>query len=236
LNNLLFRQQALGWVADLADDLGLDFGLYGKGWDSHPRFAKYARGTIAYGQELEAHTRSTKINLQIVPSYCLHQRFLDGLAAGGFFLVREHASDRGMVDLCNFLGEEAPQAETAAQVRSAIGGEKLRRFNAIMEQNSGLLEVGDPVELARSAARSRIIVPPQKQAVPRLDEVSFASPAELRQRLQRFLADADLRNDVAAEQRESVEQRLSYTAGIRRVMGRVRELIAGETSAIEMAA
>ncbi len=236
LNNVLFRQQALHWVADLADEMGLRLALYGGGWEKHPRFGKYARGTIQYGEELEQHTRETKINLQIVPSFCLHQRFLDGLVAGGFFLVREHPADRGMVDLCNFLAAEMPAAETAQQIRATVGGEELVAFEEIMSRNSGLLDVGDPVELARGCMRSQVIAPPAKQAVPRLDEVSFSNRDELRRRLDRFLSNANLRAEIAQEQRQNVEQRLSYAAGIRRVVRRIRELLASEMGAVEKAA
>ena len=97
LNNALYRQQALRWVGEAADERGLSLAIYGGGWDEHPDFARFARGPVAYGPELEQLTRRSKINLQIVPSFCLHQRMLDGLVAGGFF-----------------FGPPAPQRRTAA--------------------------------------------------------------------------------------------------------------------------
>ena len=42
---------------------------------------------------LEDLTRRSRINLQIVPFITLHQRLLDGLVAGGFFLVRDNPAD-----------------------------------------------------------------------------------------------------------------------------------------------
>ncbi|MEM9883982.1 MAG: hypothetical protein AAF800_13805, partial [Planctomycetota bacterium] len=96
LNDTLYRQQALRWIAEAADDLGLSLALHGHGWEDHPEFARFARGPVAYGPDLEALTRRSRINLQIIPSFCLHQRLLDGLVAGGFFLVRHHPSDTAL--------------------------------------------------------------------------------------------------------------------------------------------
>src|SRR4030095_12213459 len=92
-HDALYRPQGLRWARAGAKELGLSLGLYGNGWDAHPEFARCARGPIAYGDELRDLTRRSAINLQIVPSLCLHQRLLDGLAAGGFFLVRENPND-----------------------------------------------------------------------------------------------------------------------------------------------
>ena len=98
----LYRQQALRWSADAARELGLTFALYGNGWDKHPEFSAYARGPVASGRELHELTRRAAINLQIAPYLCLHQRLLDGICSGGFFLVRSHVSDvapQAMLDL-----------------------------------------------------------------------------------------------------------------------------------------
>ena len=84
LNNTLYRQQAIHWAAQVAQELGLTLALYGQGWEKNEEFARYAKGPVAYGRDLEELTRQSKINLQIVPFSCLHQRLLDGLVAGGF--------------------------------------------------------------------------------------------------------------------------------------------------------
>ncbi len=51
LNDSLYRQQALGWAADVAEDAGLKLALYGSGWENHPDFAGFARGPVAYGAD-----------------------------------------------------------------------------------------------------------------------------------------------------------------------------------------
>src|SRR5262249_20137523 len=98
-NDTLYRQQALRWAANCADSLGLTLGLYGNGWDKNAEFGRFAKGYAAYGAELEELTRRSLINLQIVPFACVHQRLLDGLVSGGFFLIREHPVNRIPADL-----------------------------------------------------------------------------------------------------------------------------------------
>ena len=39
VNNALYRHQVIGWVAEM----GVDLRLYGRGWESHPQFARFAR-------------------------------------------------------------------------------------------------------------------------------------------------------------------------------------------------
>ncbi|MEM6855803.1 MAG: hypothetical protein AAF593_15450, partial [Planctomycetota bacterium] len=226
LNNALYRQQALGWAAVAADDLGLSFSLYGPGWDQHPDFARLARGPVAYGPELEALTRKSKINLQIVPSFCLHQRLLDGLVAGGFFLVRQHPSDTLMPRLLQLIDPEAQNVTDALEAAGDGRGE----LEALFQQAEGLADLGMPIDLVqhiRGCQRAELMNT-TGQALPKLDEVSFHDAVSLRKHLETYSEYAALRRRVAAEQRESVEQRLSYTAGLRRTLARIGRLLAEE--------
>ncbi|MEM9417960.1 MAG: hypothetical protein AAGA25_02750 [Planctomycetota bacterium] len=226
LNNALYRQQALHWVAQAAEDLGLSLALYGKGWDAHPDFAAYARGPVAYGPELEELTRQSKINLQIVPSFCLHQRLLDGLVAGGFFLVRQHPSDTLIPKL---LGLIDPEATTVNEALEAAGP-KRSELKALMKKARGLADLGTPVDMVeflRGCQRAELLNH-EGQSLPKLDEVSFHDADSLRQHLETYIDYAALRRRIAAEQRESVEHRLSYTAGLRRTLARIGQLITEE--------
>ena len=89
VNNAMYRHQTLGWLADLEVNLC----LWGKGWERHPRFAKYARGVADNHRDLRNIYLASKINIQVTPYGVMHQRLLDGLAAGGFFLLRRHPGD-----------------------------------------------------------------------------------------------------------------------------------------------
>jgi hypothetical protein len=89
LNNAMFRHQALQWVAES----GADLRLYGRGWEKHPTLAKFARGEADHVADLQAIYQASAINLQVTPFGAVHQRLLDGLAAGGFFLMRSVTAD-----------------------------------------------------------------------------------------------------------------------------------------------
>ncbi len=228
LNNALYRQQALSWVAAAADDLNLSFALHGPGWDQHPDFARFARGPVAYGSDLEALTRRSKINLQIVPSFCLHQRLLDGLVAGGFFLVRQHPSDTLMPRLLKLLD---PAANTVAEAFAAAGDQR-GELEALLKQAQGLADLGMPIDMVqhlRSAQRAELMNT-TGQALPQLDDISFHDAASLRQRIEMYIDYAALRRRVSTVQRTNVETRLSYTAGLRRTLARVGRLLIDETA------
>jgi len=203
LNNALYRQQAIDWAVEIADRRGLSVALYGQGWAENERFARYAHGPVRYGADLEQLTRRSKINLQVVPYFCMHQRLLDGLVAGGFFLVRAHPADRVVRDLARAM---------SADDKAAI--ERLK------EQAYVLREAGEPTQLVRAWQAAQVI-DEQGTALPRYDDVAFADCASLAAQIDRYIDDDGARQAVADEQRRSIEHRLSYTAGMRRMIAAI---------------
>ena len=109
LNDTLYRQQTLRWAVQGADKLGISLGLYGNGWEKNAEFSRHARGYAKYGTELEMLTRRTQINLHIVPFSCVHQRLLDGIACGGFFMIRDHPANHVAADIRGFLEKHLPE-------------------------------------------------------------------------------------------------------------------------------
>ena len=89
VNNALFRHQAIRWAAES----GANLHLYGNGWDKHPEFARFARGPADNQDQLPIIYQASAINLQVTPFGAVHQRLLDGLVAGGFFLLRSVTAD-----------------------------------------------------------------------------------------------------------------------------------------------
>jgi hypothetical protein len=227
LNDALYRQQALRWVRDVADEMKLTFAVHGAGWDKHPDFAKYARGPVQYGPELETLTRATRFNLQIVPYHCLHQRLLDGLVAGGFYLVRRHRSDVAARELIDFLVGHAPHAHNLENARRGLT-EPLRgqldALAAALKPAIATSEQDDPVE-AVVAWRDMGLVAPGAEVLPHLQLTSFDGPAGIRAAILRFTADAELRKTVQRDQRQSVIDRFTYEAGMKRVVTKIHEIL-----------
>jgi hypothetical protein len=227
-NDALYRQQALRWAAVAAREQGLSLALYGKGWEANPEFRPYARGPVAYGEPLRRLTRRSRINLQIVPYLCLHQRLLDGLMAGGFFLIRAHPSDVSPAALLRLLAESgAADARSTPDAFAALPPHRHAAVAQLIEQcrpclcTTGAEDVVAMVRAWEDAGQLTAFDGP----LPMLSEVGFDDVRSLATRIEKFAAASALRESIAERQRRSIGSRLSYDAGIGRVVARIHDLL-----------
>jgi hypothetical protein len=65
--------------------------------------------------------------------------------------------------------------------------------------------------------------------MPNLSDVAFNDRATLERKIEQFTADAQLRRRIAEAQRNDLESRLSYEAGLRRMCLRIGQLLKEET-------
>ncbi|HEX5244777.1 MAG TPA: hypothetical protein VFW23_16050 [Tepidisphaeraceae bacterium] len=237
LADALYRQQALRWAAHAADDLGLSLCLYGKGWEHNPEFKRFARGPVGYGKVLDDLTAQSAINLQVVPYLSLHQRLLDGISAGGFFLIRQHESDVVPQQMLDLLEQHADESvRTLAAARNVMPSGALDRFEQLL---SGCIRTlcsqgtEDPIEMVRHWQEAQILVPGDG-ILPHFEQVSFTDAATLRQRIEHFISNPELRQSIIEEQRRSIASRLTYRAGLSRVVSRVAEFLE-QTKRIDLA-
>jgi hypothetical protein len=225
LNNTYYRHQAIEWAAELAKELGLRLSLYGKGWDAHPRFAPYARGTVKPGIDLENLCRRTKINLQLEPFACFtHPRLIGGLFAGGFFLIRDHPFNHIVQRVLDFVTEHANRADTVADVRKQLAPARRQEFERLLVESACLAEQADPVQVARDWSRSSLLTagaPP----LPNLGDVTFSDRESFRERVRALLNDSSARDRLAASQRADAESRLSYQAGLARASAGIAAIL-----------
>jgi len=231
LGNLLYRQQSLSWAAGIARKHHLKLGIYGAGWDKHPDFAEFARGSITYGPDLEALTRRSRINLCLEPFFCKsHQRLLDGLVAGGFYLVRDNPFNKLMPELSQFiLRHAAPDASTVGEVLAQVAPAYRAGFENLLARCACMTEFGDPVEFVRNGQQAGTLEETD-EAMPFLSRVSFADAVDMEQRVLEFIGDGESRRDIAIAQCQSVEQRRSYTAGLSRIVSAIGGLLSEEAS------
>jgi hypothetical protein len=216
LAELIFRQGTLEWVADYCDRHQRCLHIYGNGWDQHPRLARYARGRIANGDQLRAVYQASSINLQIVGGGCIHQRLLDGLLSGGFFLIRYspydviHEGMRRTLEAIERYGAQPDTDYPSDQVPELAAG--LRELAAL---------VGGPIpgEQVRFAAahlahyREQAATGYRRMGgavLPHYADVSFASPAELGTLADRFLNEAAARKRIASDMQAIVRERYTY--------------------------
>jgi hypothetical protein len=208
VNNAIFRHQALNWVADL----GIDLKLYGNNWDKHPTLGRFACGPADTMRDVPKICAASKINLQIIPHGTVHQRLLEGLVAGGFYLLRWVPGDemgiavRCLRDWCHQHGigsESALRSIENAQVRIWIA-----ECNALRADADGrefrlydrLMEGGD----AELTGRAGAVWPDQ------YSQIAFRSAAELEMRLTRYLSSPRERAQISAAMRAEIVENFTY--------------------------
>jgi len=217
LADLIFRQGTLKWAADYCERTGRTLHIYGNGWERHSWFAKYARGVAANGDELRAIYQASRINLQIIGGGCMHQRLLDGLLAGGFFLIRYSPFD---------VLHEAIGETLAAVDKYGVQPDTDHPAAEVPELGAGLrklaLLTGDtPLESEQIRISASHLALYREQAaekyrriggavLPQYSEVSFASADEFASLAERYLADDAARADIASAMRGIVVNQYTY--------------------------
>jgi len=67
LNDVIYRHIVIEWISEMK---GIKLHLYGRGWEDHPKFSKYAKGILNHGEELSLAYQCAK--------HCLHLNSLEG--------------------------------------------------------------------------------------------------------------------------------------------------------------
>lgn len=215
---LMFRQSTLEWVADYCDRTSRKLCIYGNGWDTHARFGRYACGFAQNGPQLRAIYQASTINLQIIGTGAVHQRLLDGLAAGGFFLIRYAPADVLHEPMARYLAayrkykpaagveytrEQIPDLVEAEEEISRLCGLN-RSFDRttvapeVVSSYAGLEEMG----FRRSAGA----------VFGEYGDISFVSASEFASLTDRYLSDSDERGRIVSSMRAAVVERHSYGA------------------------
>ena len=225
LNIALYRQQGLSWVARAAKAQGLTLAVYGRGWEGNPGFAEFARGTVTPGAPLETLCRRSRVNLNLEPYPCVtHSRLLNGLVAGGFFLVRRHPANDAMQALGDFLSAHLPRGvDDQDAARRTVDPKHRPALESLLDRGACLcfgVHV-DPVRQVRCYQRAGVLAVGAPM-LPRLDEITFEDPDSCAARLAEFARDDARRQAIRDEQCRAVEQRLRIDAGLGRVAQRMR--------------
>lgn len=222
VNNALFRHQALQWLAELADgDATLRINLWGSGWQDHPTLGRFARGPADNRLQLPAIYRSSTINLQVTPHGAVHQRLFEGLAAGGFFLVRQCAGDlvepiyQRLWNWCtaNDIATDREFHERADEQTAAM----MRELRNILGVDP-LSLAPDFTEVLRLSADGEYIRSAASVWPEHYPQVCFNSRDSLHAQVREYLADADARAAIANGMRDVVLRRFSYAGMSQRLL------------------
>jgi hypothetical protein len=229
ISDRAFRHVALGWVADYCEKNGATLRLFGQGWDSHPRFARFAAGFLAPGEEMRAVYQASDINLQIIESGFVHSRALDGLAAGGFFLYRMAPEAR---DLWGTEKARLVMTRRAKEIGCVTYGQLDASSDPLIADawafTKKFVTVGEPGEYCRLLDIWESCSSEEYQ-VPGLENITFEDEEQFVEMADRYLKDAQLRANVAGELRQLVVDHFSYDA-------RWKQFLAGIASGMKYAA
>ncbi len=209
LGDRMFRHEALEWVADWAKQTGRTLRIYGRGWEHHPTLSPFAAGPAQNGRELLCIYRASRINLQLMPAGFVHQRSLDGLAAGGFFLARrtpydlkgvllrrlvERMNEQNVRDTHELLTHPDP---TLRELLHAFHGQWLDKVDPYANDLFGKLHI--LAELDHP-----------EEVFPRFADILFDSAERFAERAEYFLTHPEEREALTNEMREVVVRRFSY--------------------------
>ena len=213
LGDRLFRHQALEWVAQWTRRSGRSFRIYGNGWDKHPTLAEFAAGPAANGRELLCVYRASRINLQLMPAGFIHQRALDGLAAGGFFLTRSTPNDlkERVLRRLNACIQEMNIASTRQLMES---DDDTLRSLCREYFGDGLLSVDPDKDDVLGGLETATELPTPDEVFPHFREIVFDSASTFAAAADRFLEDESRRRFLTAEMRDVVIKRFSYQAAM----------------------
>lgn len=85
LNDVIYRHIVLEWIDEMGNK---KLHLYGRGWEDHPRFAKYSKGILNHGEELALAYQSAKHCLHLNSREGEHQRLNEILNSDSLLLTR----------------------------------------------------------------------------------------------------------------------------------------------------
>ena len=226
LGDRVFRHEGLEWVASWAERTERSFRIYGKGWDGHPTLSPYAAGPAENGHELVCIHRASKINLQLMPAGFIHQRALDGLASGGFFLSRRTPGDsRGRTLRLLDTRIRELEIQTTAQLVDSADEEVQRLLQSYRGKWLHRLDRHRNTLLDDIRIAAEILHP--DELFPNFEDILFDSSEEYADVADRFLEDEPRRRVIAAEMRRIVVERLSYTPTMDRFLHAMTDYLGG---------
>jgi hypothetical protein len=228
VNNAIFRHQTLNWLAGL----GINLHIWGKGWEAHPTLSCFARGIADNQSDLAKIYRASKINIQVTPHGSVHQRLLDGLAAGGFFLLRWHPGDavgRIYRELLAWCRENSVNSDD--ELHAKADGHVREIFARInyLEGSTPQTRVFSVFDVMNGHADSDFMTSADS-IWDAYEQVAFNDGVELADKVKRFLGDDAARQQIAASMREAVIGRGSYGAINRRLLAMIQNDICSEVA------
>lgn len=245
----LLRHQTLTWAANWADQRGRTFRIFGRGWEKHPQFARFACGEIDHGEALRRCYQASNISLQVNAYGSLHQRLLDGLMSGGFLVsryvpadfirspfeaIRQFIHNSGICSLGQLMSAACANGPIAAAVSEAelLTGTRIAAMSdpqrAAHVKSHIACSSLSPKDFSDQGLfdllRKGKGVPYRTAAdILGFTETTFRTERELHELLDRFVDDRAARRQLAGPMRDSVLQHDTYDGLAARVLATFRD-------------
>ncbi len=229
LADRVIRHEMIGWAAELADEHGWTLRLYGRGWERHPRFGKFAAGEAIYGEELRRRYAGAVVHLHTSINALAHQRLLECAFSGGVPLVRLHGDElsrmqasamvvamrRGPIHIAprgaRYLSVvEHPELVGWCRTKQVLGLKPMGGGTLVRER---LLENIHLHQFMEDSALEMLVDPL---------ETGFVSRETLEQRVRRLRESDARRRSVSAMIARSALERHTHDAFVRRLLDFVR--------------
>lgn len=231
LADQVLRERTIAAVAEWAARTGRTFRLYGHGWERRPELAPFACGPVKPGREFGRACRAAAICLHAGVNSALHQRVLDGLCAGGFYLLQYRPSDwvgamtraiheriRGRPAPLQLAPADLPEPHAATWTDLLRNrGDDPARGQTITPELAAILRLECELKLR----------PTPGALWPTAAPVVYRDADDLRAKLDYFTASPAERAAIAADMRLAVERELTYDALADRVVRFLADALAG---------
>jgi len=223
------RHTTLSWVADWVDATGRTFHLYGRGWEQHRRFSRYAQGPARHGRHLARISRGAAINLHTGTSTALHQRVLETVAAGAFLLIRYNPCDfrpPANESLQRYLlehGIDRPTRIPIDRLPADYVEARRKRLLAAGRPTPDYIEITAEYLLERDSRREE----DQRYdfanlAFTDLEQITFDGPETFVQRAEHFMEHAEQRQRITGQMQQAVNELFTYDALVARLIRFIR--------------
>ena len=240
------RHRTLGWAADLCERRGWRLAIFGRGWERHERFARFARGGLAHGEPLRACYQGARAHLHVSAMTLVHQRVMECALSGGLPICRltfdALSEGGGFAKRAALLSDARPRTDengrtgyrlgecaellAEASQRRALGLDWPDVVWITPEQRASLLRSDHPAATGMHA----------RWLLGDLSRVCFRTPEELESVLERAVRDDVWRRETSASIAGRVRDRASHDALVKQIVGLVRTgLAAGRSHADEAA-
>jgi hypothetical protein len=222
------RMQTLRWAADACARNGWMMRLFGRGWEKHPEFARYAAGPLEHGEAIRACYQSARAHLHASAFTTSHQRVFECALSGGLMLRRIAVGDLEVIEqeimrrYVERSGCATDVAVIAVEDSAPETVEEMAAYNAMREaaglQRLPVIKVRGPL-IGMTMARPRMEFEQFFEwSAPRAGETVFRDGESIERVMRRAVEDERWRDEVVGAQGAFVRD--LYTYG-----GMARELV-----------